>query len=60
MHKTNFRDISVRKLNLQDFYKQNQGLKHNFHKNRRANMLKTSERTSGAIILRRQGLAHKI
>jgi hypothetical protein len=30
MLKTSYRDLSIIKLNLQDLYKQNQGLKHNF------------------------------
>jgi hypothetical protein len=30
MIKTSYRDFSVRKLSLQDYYEENQGLKHNF------------------------------
>jgi hypothetical protein len=30
MLETSYRDLSAIKLSLQDFYKQNQGLKHNF------------------------------
>jgi hypothetical protein len=30
MIKTSYRDFSIKKLSLQDYYEENQGLKHNF------------------------------
>jgi hypothetical protein len=30
MIKTSYRDFSIRKLSLQDYYEENLGLKHNF------------------------------